>query len=81
MAIDCLREAVMLPPMSPGQLLVVKCVGAYNMSQSMQFIHERPPVVMISEAGEAELVRRRETLADVTAAESLPERLALDAQA
>jgi diaminopimelate decarboxylase len=68
----------MLPPMSRGQLLLVKCVGAYNMAQSMQFIHERPAIVMISEAGEAEMIRRRETISDVIGPELLPDRLKLE---
>lgn len=75
MAIDIVRESVMLPPLTPGQILAVRNVGAYNMSQWLQFIHARPAVAMISEAGKPELVRERETLESMIGPERLPERL------
>ncbi|MBI5630653.1 MAG: diaminopimelate decarboxylase [Elusimicrobia bacterium] len=76
MAIDVIRESVMLPPLSRGNLLLIKNAGAYNMTQWLQFINERPAVVMISEDGKAELIREREDLSYMTCLEHLPERLA-----
>ncbi len=78
MNIDCVRESVALPPLSAGDLLLIRPVGAYTFTQSMQFIHLRPACVLISEGGEVELIRRREILDDLTRAEVLPARLALN---
>ncbi|MBI4676498.1 MAG: alanine racemase [Elusimicrobia bacterium] len=70
MNIDVVEEAVLLPRLSRGQCLVLSPVGAYNVVQWMQFIQYRPAVVMIRESGEPFVMRRAETLADVTACES-----------
>jgi len=75
MDIDVVRESVQLPPLARGDLLLIKNAGAYNMTQWMQFITERPAVVLLSEGGKAELIRERETLEDMTAPERLPARL------
>lgn len=75
MAIDVVRYSVDLPPLDVGDILALHPVGAYNLTQSMQFISYRPAVVMISEKGEAELIRKREVLEDVDGPECLPERL------
>lgn len=50
-----------LPPFSPGDRLVVKNVGAYNIPQSGTFIFPRPPIVLI-ENGEPRVIRQRETI-------------------
>ena len=79
MAIDVIRESVMLPPLSRGDLLLIKNAGAYNMTQWLQFINARPAVVLISQNGEVEPLRDRETLECMTSPEHLPERLRLPA--
>ena len=76
MNIDVVRPSVLLPPLEPGDLLVVRPVGAYNVTQSMQFIRLRPAVVLIGEGGEIDVIRRAEELDDVKSAEQLPARLA-----
>ncbi len=76
MNIDVVRPSVMLPPLEVGDLLVVRPVGAYNVTQSMQFIRLRPAVVLIGEDGQIDVIRRAEELDDLKNAESLPERLA-----
>lgn len=76
MNIDVVRPSVLLPPLEPGDLLVVRPVGAYNVTQSMQFIRLRPAVVLIGEGGEIDVIRRAEELDDVKNAEQLPARLA-----
>ncbi len=76
MAIDVVREHIDLPPLRLGDVLSLHPVGAYNLAQSMQFIAYRPAVVLISEGGTPEVIRRQETLDDVQQAESLPARLA-----
>jgi diaminopimelate decarboxylase len=79
MNIDCVRESIALPPMSAGDTLIIRPVGAYTFTQSMQFIHLRPACVLITAAGDVELIRRREVLDDLVAPEFLPARLALTA--
>jgi len=72
MAIDVVRDQLLFPPMATGDLLVVKNTGAYNVTQWMQFITERPAVVMISRTGEAGLIRRRESVETLLGQEELP---------
>ncbi len=72
MQIDILRENMMLPPLANGDPMVVKRVGAYNVSQWTQFITLRPAVVMISPRGEVHVIRKSETLDDVTGPEEIP---------
>ncbi|GMU55012.1 MAG: diaminopimelate decarboxylase [Candidatus Xenobia bacterium] len=74
MQIDCLQLGVSLPPLRRGDPVLIRKVGAYNFSQSMQFIQLRPAVVMLSPEG-VELVRRREDGSCVRALEQLPHRL------
>lgn len=75
MAIDIVRPSAMLPPLNPGDALVIRNVGAYNLTQWMQFIRLRPAVVMIHD-GRPELIRRAETLDDIKGPERLPAWLA-----
>jgi diaminopimelate decarboxylase len=77
MNIDCIRESIALPPMSAGDILSIRPVGAYTFTQSMQFIHLRPACVLIDEHGGVEVIRRREILEDLMGAEQLPPRLRL----
>jgi diaminopimelate decarboxylase len=74
MNIDTLRRSVLLPPMEVGDRVVIRPVGAYNVTQWMQFSQLRPAVVMIGENGEVSLIRRAETFADVKGPECLPDR-------
>lgn len=75
MAIDVIRDHVDLPPLAVGDVLSLHPVGAYNLSQSMQFISYRPAVVLVGADGRPELVRMRETLDDVDRPERMPARL------
>lgn len=72
MNIDVLRSQVNLPTLNKGDQLVVHCVGAYNMTQWMQFISMRPAVVMIDGNGKPHLIRKREVLDDIERNEVLP---------
>jgi diaminopimelate decarboxylase len=76
MAIDVVREQAELPQLETGDLLTLHPVGAYNSNQSMQFIFGRPAMVMITEQGQAELIRRGETLEDFAGDERVPAHLA-----
>ena len=74
MHVDCIQIGAYLPPVRAGDLLVVRNVGAYNFSMSMQFIRLRPAVVMITKNG-VEYLRLRETTEYVTKLDRIPERL------
>jgi diaminopimelate decarboxylase len=73
MNIDVVRDTMLLPPVRPGERLVLHQVGAYNVTQWMQFITYRPAVVLVGRDGRHGLLRRREDLETVTAAEAVPE--------
>ena len=75
MNIDCVRESVPLPDLRAGDHLAIHPVGAYTLTQSMQFIKLRPACVLINDAGEPELIRRAEVLDELAGPEVLPERL------
>ncbi len=75
MNIDVVRESVNLPLLNRGDNVVVHRVGAYNMTQWMQFIQMRPNVVMIDEKGNAHLIREAETLQYIEQLEKMPEHL------
>jgi putative cell wall-binding protein len=53
---------VQLPPLALGDLLLIAPVGAYNTTQSMQFIEYRPAVVLIHGDREVSLIRAAEDL-------------------
>ena len=72
---DVLRQGVALPDLDVGDRLVFHPVGAYNVTQSMQFITYRPRVVMVTAAGGVEVIRERENLQHIEALERLPESL------
>ncbi len=65
MNIDVIRENVMLPPLKRKDLLLIHNVGAYNVTQWMQFISLRPNVVMVKENGDLTLLRDAEQLDDI----------------
>jgi diaminopimelate decarboxylase len=73
MNIDVVCDNLMLPPLEVGSRVLVKPVGAYNVTQSMQFIQLRPAVVMINEDGQHGLIRRAETLDDLMIGEEVPD--------
>lgn len=75
MNIDIVRENVRLPLLSPGDNVVVHHMGAYNITQSMQFISLRPAVVMLDETGTPHLIKRREMLDTLEKDELCPEYL------
>ena len=76
MNIDVIRENVTLPPLKKDDQVVVHNVGAYNMTQWMQFISLRPAVVMIDMQSKPHLIRQRETLSSIESSEVMPEYLA-----
>ena len=75
MAIDIVRYHVDLPPLKAGDILTLHPVGAYNFTQSMQFITFRPAVALINEDGSVELIRHAEKLEDIDGPELMPAHL------
>jgi len=75
MNIDVVAESAYLPPLPEKTPLVLWPVGAYNVTQWMQFITYRPAVIMVMEDGTTEVIRRKEVLEDVTGPEVIPEKL------
>lgn len=59
-----------LPPLEPGELLAVLDTGAYGMVMSSHYnTHPRAAEVWITEDGQVETIRRRETVDDLLAVE------------
>ncbi|NPA79433.1 MAG: diaminopimelate decarboxylase [Thermotogae bacterium] len=77
MNIDVVDDRAYLPPLPRGTRLILSPVGAYNVTQWMQFIRYRPAVVLVGEDGKVELIREAESLEDIVRRERLPERLKL----
>jgi diaminopimelate decarboxylase len=75
MNIDVIRESCTLPPMKRGDHVVVHTVGAYNMTQWMQFIAMRPSVVLIDTKGKVHQIRDKETLEYLEQKELMPDYL------
>ena len=75
MNIDVVRENISLPPLNAGDHVVVHHTGAYDITQSMQFITLRPAVVIIDTMGRAHLIRSKESADDIRRNEVVPEYL------
>ena len=75
MNIDVLREAINFPVMKKGDHFVIRRIGAYNMTQWMQFITYRPRIIMIDTNGITHIIREKENLDSIKSPERLPEHL------
>ncbi|MFO0577041.1 MAG: diaminopimelate decarboxylase [Polyangia bacterium] len=73
MNIDVLRDTIQFPPLSVGERVVFRNVGAYNVTQWMQFITLRPAVVMVGTDGRVATIRRAEKVEDLRSLEEVPE--------
>ncbi len=72
MNIDVLREAIAFPLLKKGDHFVVKRIGAYNMTQWMQFITLRPNVVLIDMDNKPHVIRRKEEMENIRGQEQVP---------
>ncbi len=61
---------VKLPQLKVGDRVVIKSVGAYNISQSSPFIFPRPSVLLIEDGG-VRVLRRSETISDIFLLENM----------
>jgi diaminopimelate decarboxylase len=76
MNIDVLRPSLMFPALKRGDRFVITRTGAYNNTQWLQFITMRPNVVLIGQNREVHLIRRAETMENVSENEVIPGYLA-----
>lgn len=73
---DTLLKEVTLQPVEEGDILAVFSTGAYNYAMASNYNRFcRPAMVLVNE-GQAEIIVRREELADLVAQDVVPERLA-----
>lgn len=75
MNIDIIRENIKFPLLKKGDHVVISRIGAYNMTQWMQFITLRPKIVMIDMEGNTHIIRQNETKETITDLEKTPEHL------
>jgi len=75
MNIDVIRQNLSFPLLKKGDPVVVPRVGAYNMTQWMQFITFRPNVVLIDRDGKTHIIRNKENLDSLKAQEKIPDHL------
>jgi diaminopimelate decarboxylase len=63
---DVLIRDIAMPKIINGDILAIAVAGAYSIPESMNYnAFFKPPVIMVNN-GRAKLIRRRETLADIT---------------
>ena len=75
MNIDVMRPSLRFPDLKVSDQIIITPVGAYNVTQWMQFITYRPNVVLISADGKLEIIRERESLKDMIGKEKIPKHL------
>jgi diaminopimelate decarboxylase len=75
MNIDVIRSAVQFPVIEKGEHVVIPRIGAYNMTQWLQFITFRPKVVMIGLDGKPYIIRENENHETMNALDRVPEHL------
>jgi diaminopimelate decarboxylase len=61
--------------MKKGDQVVFSRIGAYNMTQWMQFIRMRPKVVLIDMQKNVHVIRNNENTETLNALENVPEHL------
>lgn len=72
MNIDVVRDRILFPPLKAGDRVVVGRIGAYNVTQWMQFITARPNVVMVGPDGKHGVIRRAETVETLVQQDEMP---------
>ena len=72
MNIDVVRDRILFRPVQVGDRVAIANVGAYNVTQWMQFITERPNVVMVSPTGQHAIIRKIEGLDSLLHHEEVP---------
>ncbi len=75
MNIDIIRENINFPLLKKGDNVVISRIGAYNMTQWMQFITLRPKIILIDMEGKTHIIRENETKNTITDLERMPKHL------
>ncbi len=75
MNIDVIRASIQFPLLNKGEHVVISRVGAYNMTQWLQFITLRPKVVLIDTEQNTHVIRQHETNESLTSHELVPDHL------
>lgn len=75
MNIDVIRSAIQFPVLEKGDAVVIKRVGAYNMTQWLQFITYRPKIVMIDMEENPHIIRENENHETMNALDRIPDHL------
>jgi len=75
MNIDIIGDNISFPQLSVGDGVVIHSVGAYNMTQWMQFITLRPGIVLIDTKGNTHVIRDKESIGTIIENEKVPEHL------
>ena len=73
MNIDVISENIMLPPLNRGSVLSIWPVGAYNVTQAMQFIRYRPRIVLIDKNSQTHLIKEADDLDYIVEKEIIPD--------
>ncbi|MET2871498.1 diaminopimelate decarboxylase [Exiguobacterium profundum] len=66
---DIISNRSLIPPVTPGDLLLVKATGAYNFSMASNYNQMLRPAVVFVKDGAHRLVVRRQTFEDLVACE------------
>lgn len=66
---DIISNRSLIPPVTPGDLLLVKATGAYNFSMASNYNQMFRPAVVFVKDGHHRLVVRRQTFEDLVACE------------
>jgi diaminopimelate decarboxylase len=77
MQVDQLGLGVEIPEPEVGDILVVRSVGAYNISHSIQFIQPRPGIVLVHD-GVSEYIKLPENYSEIRRLERIPQHLIRD---
>ncbi|MBN2681372.1 MAG: hypothetical protein JXR58_02580 [Bacteroidales bacterium] len=75
MNIDVIRDNISFPLLKKGDHVVISRIGAYNMTQWLQFITLRPNIVLIDTDGKTHVIRNNETNESMNAFEQVPAHL------
>lgn len=62
-----------LPPLKQGDLVAVMSAGAYGATMSSNYNSRRLPAEVLVQGGRAAVIRRRQSLDDLTAGEAIPQ--------
>ena len=63
---DILVEDISLPPVSAGDIIAIPGCGAYCLPMASNYNASLKPAIVLVRGGEAHLIRRRETIDDLT---------------